>query len=264
MQGLNPVNPKSRITGGPTRALFKAKVLGRYDVQYFQCEQTGFIQTEDPYWLSEAYSTAITALDLGIVSRNIEKAAIAESTIECALPEGSSFLDFGGGYGMFTRLMRDRGYDFTHYDSHCKNLFASGAAIESLDDRSVNRFSLTTAWEVFEHIPNPRELLAQLMSVTDAILFSTELVPQRSITKPDDWWYFTPETGQHVSFYTADAISTLAKEQNLHFYSDGFGTHLLCGSELKTDPFVRRQVSMLHRFARRLGSLASSHTSLVQ
>jgi 2-polyprenyl-3-methyl-5-hydroxy-6-metoxy-1,4-benzoquinol methylase len=27
-----------------------------------------------------------------------------------------NFLDFGGGYGVFTRWMRDEGYDFFHYD----------------------------------------------------------------------------------------------------------------------------------------------------
>ncbi len=56
----------SKITAGQTKLLFTAKVLGKYDVQYYQCVITGFIQTEEPYWLEEAYSSAITKLDIGL------------------------------------------------------------------------------------------------------------------------------------------------------------------------------------------------------
>ena len=64
---------KSKITGGDTSLLFEKKVLGKFDVKYFRCEDTGFIQTEDPYWLEESYSSAITKLDIGLPYRNIQQ-----------------------------------------------------------------------------------------------------------------------------------------------------------------------------------------------
>ena len=63
---------KSKITGGSTTLLFTAKVLNQYDVKYYRCNDTGFIQTENPYWLPEAYSDAITKLDIGLPYRNIQ------------------------------------------------------------------------------------------------------------------------------------------------------------------------------------------------
>ncbi len=36
------------------------------------------------------------------------------------------FLDYAGGYGVFTRLMRDIGFDFYWHDPYTQNLFANG------------------------------------------------------------------------------------------------------------------------------------------
>lgn len=52
-----------KICGNKTSYIFQAKVLGKYDVKYFHCSTCGYIQTEEPYWLDEAYSESISALD---------------------------------------------------------------------------------------------------------------------------------------------------------------------------------------------------------
>ena len=56
--------------------LFEAQLLGKYQSKYYQCANCGFIQTEDPYWLEEAYASAITNLDLGYATRNIKFAEV--------------------------------------------------------------------------------------------------------------------------------------------------------------------------------------------
>ena len=58
------------ITGHQMDTVFSAKLLNKYDVQYFYCEETGLLQTEEPYWLDEAYDQAIAATDTGILRRN--------------------------------------------------------------------------------------------------------------------------------------------------------------------------------------------------
>ena len=42
------------ICGNSSAFLFEAEVLNKYDAKYFKCQNCGFIQTENPYWLNEA------------------------------------------------------------------------------------------------------------------------------------------------------------------------------------------------------------------
>ncbi len=259
----------SKISGGPTDLLFTTKVLGKYNVKYFVCRETGFIQTETPYWLDEAYSEAITALDLGLISRNFEKAALTAKVVDRSFPDATAFIDYGGGYGIFTRLMRDRGFQYTHYDSHCENLFAKGFEIEKLTDPLGDKFDLLTAWEVFEHLTDPLESLTEMLNVADAILFSTELIPDAAIQSPSDWWYFTPETGQHISFYTDDALQHVAKRFSLHLYSDGGCNHILSKRAAHSDPFNEPSAATLssrirNRLKPKIEAPKRERTSLLQ
>jgi hypothetical protein len=48
----------------------KGIVLGKYDIQYYLCGHCGFIQTESPYWLDEAYLSPIATSDIGLIGRN--------------------------------------------------------------------------------------------------------------------------------------------------------------------------------------------------
>src|SRR5215831_8216569 len=67
-----PTDVECPICSGSRRELFQAKLLKKYEVHYFLCGTCGLIQTEQPYWLDEAYSSAIADADTGLVSRNLE------------------------------------------------------------------------------------------------------------------------------------------------------------------------------------------------
>jgi hypothetical protein len=41
----------------------RATVLGKHDVAYFRCRGCGYVQTEEPYWLTESYSEAIRVFE---------------------------------------------------------------------------------------------------------------------------------------------------------------------------------------------------------
>lgn len=104
---------------------FSGLILQKYTVSYFKCEDCGFIQTEKPYWLIEAYQSAITDLDIGLICRNLQFSEILEKILlNNSIDPNRKFIDYGGGYGMFDRLMRDKGFDFYRQDIHCQNLFA--------------------------------------------------------------------------------------------------------------------------------------------
>ena len=53
------------------KEFLRAKILYKYEIKYLFCENCGFLQTEEPYWLEEAYSNAIADTDTGVVARNI-------------------------------------------------------------------------------------------------------------------------------------------------------------------------------------------------
>ena len=139
---------KSKITGGDTTLLFSKKVLNNYEVKYYRCNETGFIQTEAPYWLQEAYSSAITKLDIGLPSRNIILSDRVSKLLTVKFNDKGIFLDYAGGYGLFTRLMRDKGFNFYNTDKYCQNLFAEYFDLTDLPPDT--NFELTTAFEVFE------------------------------------------------------------------------------------------------------------------
>ena len=239
---------KSKITGGSTTLLFTAKVLNQYDVKYYRCNDTGFIQTENPYWLPEAYSDAITKLDIGLPYRNIQLADRVSKILVKHFDKRKQFLDYAGGYGLFTRLMRDKGFDFYHSDEYCQNLFA--AAFDLAELPVGTRLELITAFEVFEHLPDPLPKIREMMHYADSLLFSTELQPE-NITGINDWWYFAPETGQHIAFYTEKALSYIAQQLGYQFYTDGAFLHLFTKKTFSENPLIPLRDSFLVRKAKK-------------
>ena len=235
-----PPSPPSPITGGPATYAFSADVLGRIPVDYHRCEATGFVFTDPPHWLDEAYASAITGPDVGLVGRNLKLAEFTAGVLDLAGVRDEPCLDYGGGYGLFVRLMRDRGFHFLREDPHCENLFAKGFDVDELPpaDRPA-RFAAGTAFEVLEHLPDPVGSLEPLAERCDLLVCSTELQPAgRPLTGPADWWYVMPETGQHVSLYTRAALDALADRFGMTLYTDGRTRHVFARAALPRDPFA--------------------------
>jgi len=223
-----------RICNGQTAIFSKATILGKYEIDYFRCIKCGFIQTEEPYWLQEVYSEAINLSDVGLITRNI-RLSRQTKTLICALfePDGK-FLDYGGGYGMFVRMMRDFGFDCYRYDKYCDNLFARG--FDVVEDGEKN-FTLVTAFELLEHVVDPVPMFENLLRYSSSIFFTTELVP-KSTPPPDQWWYYCLDHGQHISFYSLQSLQLLADKFSLNLYSNGLGYHLM--TDRKISPFLFR------------------------
>lgn len=248
-----------KICESESRLLFNSKttILQRYEIDYYQCSACGFIQTESPYWLNEAYASAITSLDIGLVGRNINVSRQVSSLILSHFDKNAAFLDYGGGYGMLVRIMRDYGFDYYRFDTYCDNIFAKHF---DLEDSTVKKFELLTAFELFEHLDNPMEELEKMLQLSDSVFFSTELIPNRKLESARDWWYFTQETGQHIALYSEESLRRLAQKFNCNFYSDGHTLHLI--TRRKLNPFLFR-LSLKSKVARVMMK-ASSRKSLLQ
>lgn len=220
---------KCKVCGQPTFEYANAVVLDKYDARYLQCTQCGFVQVENPHWLAEAYSDAITASDLGLVARNLGNSKICRALIPIFFNPAGKFIDYGGGYGLFVRMMRDTGFDFLLYDPLCDNLFAKGFTAELAIGQQIE---LVTAFEVFEHLVDPLSEIDQMVHFSPNILFSTLLLPPTN-PKPADWQYFGLEHGQHVSFYTEASLAAIAARFGLHVHSCRRSLHLLSKHDIK-------------------------------
>ena len=201
-------------------------------MQYFCCDSCGFVQTEHPYWLEAAYSEPIIRSDLGLVSRSLANADAASLFIRAFFRrQNARFLDYGGGTGLFVRLMRDPGFDFRWQDRFTKNSLAVG-----FEGQPGERYELATAFEVFEHLVDPASEVAEIFRLSDNILFSTLLLPT---PRPSvhDWWYYALDGGQHVSIYTRESLSKLAARNGVHCYSNGYSLHLFSRRQLSSAAF---------------------------
>ncbi len=240
---------KSKITGGETTLLFTKKVLNKYDVKYYRCNDTGFIQTEEPFWLDEAYSSAITKLDIGLASRNITLSDRIGKLLVLNFNYKGIFLDYAGGYGLFTRLMRDKGFNFYNTDRYCQNLFAEHFDLAHLPAGTI--FEAATAFEVLEHLFNPVEEIKDILKFSDNILFTTELLPADP-AQVSNWWYISPETGQHIAFYNETALQYIAKLLGYNFYTDGAFLHLFSKKAFASDVLKPQRDSFLLRKAKKI------------
>jgi hypothetical protein len=209
------------ICGTEQTPIFTGLILHKYTIQYFQCPKCGFISTEKPHWLEEAYSDAIADSDTGYAYRNLDFAKRVSRILKQNFKKDATFLDYGAGYGLFVRLMRDNGFNFHYYDLYCNNIFAKGLELPS--NHSVDAY---TALEVFEHLEDPTTELETMLKHTDTIIFSTVL-RKEDYTNINQWWYFTPETGQHIAIFTKESLAELAKKFNLNLYTNNKDIHIL-------------------------------------
>jgi len=216
------------IFGSMARPFGKGLVLGTFDIYYFYCDHCGFMQTEAPYWLEEAYSTTITDTDIGLVSRNLLYSDYTNKFIRTFLDPGNIFIDYGGGYGLFVRMMRDQGFDFYRFDPIAENIFT-----KHFDAKKDNKYALLTAWEVFEHLVNPLEEIEAMLQFSDNILFSTSLLDE-SPKEIDAWWYYGLEHGQHISFYSKKTLEYIADLFSLNVVFSNNATHFLSANSFSS------------------------------
>lgn len=227
-----------KICSSNSEPFSRAEILNKYSIQYFKCPECGFIQTEEPYWLEEAYSEVINRSDIGLLARNIELSKTTSAVISLHFDKKQRFIDYGAGYGVFVRLMRDLGFDFYWTDKYSENIFA-----KDFEAKLPDKFELLTAYEVFEHLDRPLEEVENMLRFSDNILFSTFLIPQ-NYPKPEEWWYFALDHGQHIALYSRKSLESLSKKFGLNFYTNGKNLHLF--SKKKKNNFVFKFISFPH------------------
>lgn len=171
---------------------------------------------DDPAWLNEAYTEAIAVRDIGLIGRNSMFAEQVDRVVNGFFPLAERFLDFGAGNGMFVRMMRDRGLDFRYFDAYGPNLFARGFEL----DEESGHADVVTALEVVEHLLHPVRELQPFVDGAMALFVSTVLVPERAPAL-DRWWYYSLESGQHITIFSRRSLEAFADQLGFHVTSIG-------------------------------------------
>lgn len=217
----------------------EARLFGDTEVSYDRCTRCACIWALDVSWLDRAYSSAIARHDIGLLDRCVALSHVSSSIIASERMKHGKFLDWAGGYGAFTRLMRDRGYDFVDNDPMAENIFAGEHRVQSV---SGQRFDLVTAYEVIEHLTAPLDQLAEVASLSDRLLLTTQVLPDPP-PAPGEWDYYALDTGQHVLFYSHVGLRTLASRLGFDGVVSGPLVHLMyrgAPPRRRTRPLIAR------------------------
>jgi hypothetical protein len=186
------------------------------------------------------------------MQRNLLNCEVASAVLKLLFPNVTNCVDFGAGHGVLVRLMRDRGFSFFWSDLHASNDYARGFELQ----HGVT-CDFLTAFEVLEHLIDPISGLEEMMKLSENVFVSTCLVPEPA-PRLDEWWYYTPTSGQHISFYTEDSLRFLAAR---------FGRHLLTVGPyhlFTTNPKSRLFFRLANRFKiARIINRIYRHTSLI-
>lgn len=128
-------------------------------------------------------------------------------------------LDYGGGCGLMSRLLREANWQSMSYDP-----FVNGDV--RLQD--LGQFDLITAYEVFEHVPDVHALMTDLRALLapqGLLLFST-LLSDGNIHRNQrlTWCYAAPRNG-HISLFSRRSLALLAQANQVNFGSFNEGFH---------------------------------------
>jgi hypothetical protein len=228
---------KCSICEGTAEIKLHVDIHNRQKQPLFQCLSCSFRFFHKPDWLPHSFSSELNQLDLGSVSRCLFVADFVTAVFSSDC-ETTRVLDWGGGDGLLTRLLRERGIDCVWHDPFVQPRFVGDAIY-----RDNCQIDVAVASEVFLHMVDPLQALRSLLAISNIVVL-TAVVPPKQIEP--DWWYLMPETGQHVSFYPFSTLRELAHQTDTYFTSDHRFFHV----------FSRQTLSIRKRLLIRVRSLA--------
>ena len=197
-------------------------------VSYLLCEKCGFcFAPEFSEWRLEDFESKIYNSDYVLVDPDYQDVRPRANARHLCHLFGDqvpkiSHLDYGGGKGLLSEVLRESGWQSSTYDPFVDRDMR-------LED--LGKFDLITAYEVFEHVPDVLRLindLALLLNEKGTVLFST-LLSDGNIkpNQPLTWWYAKPRNG-HISLFSRKSLSMLGAKVGFNFFSFSQDFHAFC------------------------------------
>ncbi|MFM0734117.1 class I SAM-dependent methyltransferase [Paraburkholderia sediminicola] len=174
-------------------------------IYYHRCDRCGLIFTRAfDRWQKSAYLKHIYNEHYEVVDPDYVDARATANAVMVAdfIAKGNALrcLDYGGGNGTLSGLLRGRDLDAHSWDPMA----------EDATEPPLGSFDLVTAFEVLEHTPEPLATVEQALGALrqrGVMLFSTmtmDDLPPRAM----DHWYIAPRNG-HITIHTAPSLQTL-------------------------------------------------------
>jgi len=176
-------------------------------VYFRRCQNCGLIFTTSYDSFStddfnrEIYNSAYQLIDPDYVSirpqRNAEFLAGALGQQKtCVIG-----LDYGGGNGLAAKIMTEHGWRYHSYDP----------ILDPALNHIQGRANVISAFEVFEHVPNPLAGMTDLASYAapDCLLIVGTQVTDDALDRHRlGWWYAGPRNG-HITLHTRASLTRL-------------------------------------------------------
>jgi SAM-dependent methyltransferase len=194
-------------------------IAGRFD--YVSCEDCGLVQiAEIPPNLGEFYTGYRVHGSDSALYRALRKLTIGHCYYQAA-GEGRALLDIGCGNGTYLREMAGRGWRAVGYELDPAYAATLAHAIElpvlSGDAALAARageFDLVTFNFSFEHLDQPRRLLAQVgrcLKPGGMIYLSVPNIESREAALFGDRWFHL-DPPRHISFFTKAMLGRVLAE----------------------------------------------------
>ena len=243
MENNSDFDQKCRVCQGETRFFDAATVL-EFEVRYVICNHCKSVQVSDPYWLADAHSEAISDLDVGLVSRTTVASRLIIAFFKLQRIRQVSGIDWGGGTGLLTRMLRDSGLDVYSYDKYANQVLASVFIVDELSSKLELTFA--SAIECFEHLTNPIYDLGSVSFGKDFLILTTETLPDPTpLPSLKSWWYFMPESGQHVTFASTEGLRIFGRNLGFEFYLRVGDMHFFARKKIKLLTKLCLSISLL-------------------
>ncbi len=228
-------------------SIFSAPLLGA-EVNFYECDQCGYVQTEMPSWLDKAYESAINSSDTGIMQRNRDNTGLVLATLLALGGRRRNVVDWAGGHGILVRMLRDLGVCAYWSDPYASNIVARGFEYSG----DVTSVGLVGCFEAYEHFIDPVSETRVMLGLSDSILFTTSLIATPA-PLPSDWWYSGLEHGQHIGFFRVPTLEYIASKLDVNLYTDGRSIHLFTRSRLSENAW--KMLTRVSRVSPRLLSM---------
>jgi hypothetical protein len=180
---------------------FHLKILAKYDGNYYRCKVCESLQLVDVDWLDEAYSTNLSSLDTEAAQRNLKN--FAAVYVIATIFKFLNIVDIGGGDGFLCRLLRDYEYNCYVFDRYCAPTYAQGFSSPNFESPHI-----ATLFEVIEHFSEPNYEFFKIFNMQPNIVLLTTGI---YFNQGKDWFYYAPESGQHIFFYSPKAFKIVAE-----------------------------------------------------
>lgn len=184
------------------------------------CYAPEFMEWSPENFEKKIYNAEYILVDPDYIDARPKAVGAMLLTMFKGLPSSVKHLDYGGGSGLLSRILRESNWESMSYDPFVD---------KSVCFESLGKFDFITAFEVFEHVPDVRgfmENLNKLLSPGGVILFST-LLSDGNVNRNQrlNWWYASPRNG-HISLFSKKSLSILANDFDLNFISLSQGLHV--------------------------------------